>query len=151
MCSAPRRYRLASEWNSSVTRPISPSNQRPSGHLGLPPTPEEKLGDLSRRDSLPPLIQCPAQGTLHLSRELRWCWASGSTCHCHNSKGSVPSVSWAHRNQGGCCCRAALAMAGAARGGERAREQRAGAGLPPRRTGMCVEVWLTQSPGEHVT
>ena len=40
---------------------------------------------------------------------------------------------------------------GAAGGGERAREQRAGVVLPLGRAGMCAVVWLTWSPGEHVT
>lgn len=35
---------------------------------------EEKLGVVSRCEPLPSLIQCPAQGALHLSREPRWCW-----------------------------------------------------------------------------
>lgn len=101
---------------------------------------EEKLGEVSRCEPLPPLIQCPVQVAL---------------CSPRSSDGAGMSEALHPLLPGPLTIREATVTqcwsVGAARGGDRAREQRAGGGLPLGRAGMCAVVWLTWSPSERVT
>lgn len=78
----------------------------------------------------------------------RRCLGAASRC---SGEGLAPSASWALRHQGGRCQEGALAAGGSCQRWGGSREQRSGGSLPPRRSGMCTVVWLTCSPGVHVT
>lgn len=91
----------------------------------LDPPLEEQLGEAYRSEPPPP-SRVPSPRVPHLSEEPRWHWDVWGLL----ARAAAPSASWAFRNQEVTGRKQPWEAVGTAKGGERAREPKAGVSLP---------------------